>query len=231
MVSVWVPGRGRGETVYNWLQPNEVYQNSQQSTSAGSLPCLLPSQTHSVLVVSTVLTLETDRQHETGRRGQWWLGIFPEARRAGFGCLVSASDTSGPRDGFPVISFHQRAWSQERWLQRNFSSLSVFGLKLCETVKANIMFLWKTINSFGFGSRRFAVWLEERWVCRSQVINCTVLEFESTGRAAALMASLMPGSRGWCSLVTAHDEDRELTWSLSHTWQLLPCHHMEQRCW
>lgn len=37
------------------------------------------------------------------------------------------------------------------------ATLSVFGLQLCETVKVNIMFPWKTINSFGFGSRRFVM--------------------------------------------------------------------------
>lgn len=31
----------------------------------------------------------------------------------------------------------------------------------------------------------------------------------------------MPGSSGRCSSVTAHNEDRELTWSLLHAWQLL----------
>lgn len=36
-----------------------------------------------------------------------------------------------------------------------------------------------------------------------------------------LMPGLMPGSSGWCSPVTAHKEDRELTWSLLHAWQLL----------
>lgn len=35
------------------------------------------------------------------------------------------------------------------------------------------------------------------------------------------MPSLMPGSSAQCSLVTAHNEDRELTWSLLHAWQLL----------
>lgn len=152
----------------------------------------MPSQTHWVLVGSTVLTLETDRQAAWGcRRGQWWLGIFPEAQRARYGCLVSASDTSKPRvERAPVISSHQRAWSQERRLKRNFSSLSVFGLKLCETVKANIMFLWKTINSFGFESRRFVIWLEERWAYRSQVISCLVLCLAEVCRASRLSAKL-----------------------------------------
>lgn len=36
-----------------------------------------------------------------------------------------------------------------------------------------------------------------------------------------LMPGLMPGSSGRCSPVTAHKEDRELTWSLLHAWQLL----------
>lgn len=35
------------------------------------------------------------------------------------------------------------------------------------------------------------------------------------------MPSLMPGSSARCSLVTAQNEDRELTWSLLHAWQLL----------
>lgn len=91
-----------------------------------------------------------------------------------------------PRDEAPVISFHQRAWSQERQLKRNFSSLSVFGLKLCETVKANIMFLWKTINSFGFDSRRVVIWLEERWAYRSQVISCVVLYLDQVCRTSYL---------------------------------------------
>jgi hypothetical protein len=53
----------------NQPKPNKPSQGSGQASPAGSLPRLLPSQTHAVLGVSAVLTLETDRQHETGRGG------------------------------------------------------------------------------------------------------------------------------------------------------------------
>lgn len=185
MAGAWVPVSNSGGTFRNPAQSlmrsaSALGRRHQLALFHISCPPLLsplPPPTHIQCWESAlVLTSEPDGQHGTGRSGQWWLGIFPEAQRqrdlyVWFLLLTPPGLGKDSWWSLSIKGFDPRK-GEWRW---NFSSLSGFRLKLCETVKAN-MFPWKAVNSFGFRSRRLVMCFEERGVCWSQVISCKVLE-------------------------------------------------------
>lgn len=124
IVGVWVSGRSSNRTFWKpvWSLTRSASMLGRHHWLAGFSPYLSPShsfppisQTHRGWGVSICADIGARRATWDWQIGVMMGSYFSSSPKwAGFVCLVSASNTSKPRGGFPVISSHQRAWSLER---------------------------------------------------------------------------------------------------------------------